>query len=74
MQRVQASTAIAYDSREVREFTSGDMEEIGCNHVAWQESSPWIERYCLFFMCPITIFIIDAMIQVSVISRSLLPL
>ena len=66
LQKVQASHAIAYDSREVREFTSDDLEEMGCNHVVRQESSPWTERYCLFFMCPITIFIIDAMIQITV--------
>jgi len=66
LQKVQASNAVTYDSREVREFTSDDLDDIGDTSMIHHESISWTERYCLFFMCPITIFIIDAMIQITV--------
>jgi hypothetical protein len=66
LQKVQASNAISYDSREVREFTSDDLEDMASNHVVHDESFTWTERYSLFFMCPITIFMMDAIMQITI--------
>jgi hypothetical protein len=66
LQKVQASSAISYDSREVREFTSDDLEDMASNHVVHEESVSWTERFNLFFLCPITIFMMDAIVQITI--------
>jgi len=65
LQKMQSGRYIDYNPREVREFTSEEVDLIGSGNLANEDEMTWSEKYTLFFMCPVTIFVIDAMVQVG---------
>jgi len=64
LQKMQSGRYIDYNAREVRELTSEEVDLIGSGDLAHEDEMTWSEKYNLFFMCPVTIFVIDAMVQI----------
>jgi len=48
----------------MREFDEDRVKEISNVETRLVDKQSWLERYKLFFVSPVTIFVIDAIVQV----------
>lgn len=63
LQKFQASHSVEYAAREIKELSDDTLREISNVETSSHDKTSWGERYTLFFMSPVTIFVIDALIQ-----------
>jgi len=61
---IQALRSVEYDLREMREFDEDRVKEISNVETRLVDKQSWLERYKLFSVSPVTIFVIDAIVQV----------